>query len=318
MNPIPNQPDYDKWRKRADAMNRVADLAHEDGYIEFLDKMALRKRYHWESDETKIALESNAIKGELVQYLGSDRILVVDNLAAEATVARSGVGIVAELTINGRIFSIQGRNDELFLNVPNLDTPINISAQDLTEFMLVLAANYVDSGHGSPLKMMNEYDQATSDVHRLIAIIYGIGNINGRSSRTTWAAVKDDTSAFVARLTEMENPDSSYLNHTIQTIDSTELFYLEEGFDITQTNNPTTYGNAPRDEVEISYSGISPEDGISQFIGAALRRSSIKNLPGLSYRHSAGHGAEESREYADDCIRFLRLLDIIIPTQEQP
>lgn len=317
MDPIPIHPEAEKWHKRAGAMNRVADLAHDYAYVSFLNEKALRERYHWESDDTKIALDRDSAKCKIIQYLGSDRILVIGDFAVEAIAARPGISISAELTVNDSQFKIRGLDDELFLETPNLGVAINISTQDLTEFMLNLAVYYVSNGHGSPLKMMNEYDQATDNLQRLIAVIYGLGNINGESSRTTWSAVKDDTNAFVARLTEIENPNSSELNHTIQTIDLTELFALESGFDITQTNDPEAT-STPSSSYEVSYNGISSIDGTSQFIGAALRRPTIPQLPEFSYNHSADHGSEESRKYADDCIRFIELLGRLMPSQEQP
>lgn len=316
MDPIPNQPDYDRWYKKADAMNRVADLANDDRYLSFLMDNALRQRCHWESGDANIALYRDNKHSELTKLLTSDRVLVMNDFAVEITRVSSGLGLAAEFTVNSRLFSVRGLNEKLALYDEGSGTSIGISTEDFTELMLSVAARYVSSGGGSPRMMMEEYDRSENDLERLSAIVYGLGGVQGESSRTTWAVVEDDTNSFVARLTEIETPNLSEMNHLIQAMRENELFALEEGLDITQTNNPSEKRNFASSR-EISCTGLSPDP--ARFTTHALRRSFIdEGRDGFRFRSASGAGHEDSRGYADDCIHFLELLYKLMPSLEQP
>lgn len=294
------------WLDKADAINQVSSLGHDDLYIDFLNQNFIRRRYYWQSNESEsVVMDREVNFGDLSIFTSPDKRMVVSDLAFRATETRLGTGIIGEMSVNSQDFTISGIEDELRLkNDSYPDVSINIDLKDLNSLLINLVSVYLSDGKGSVKIMLDEYEAAETEVQKFIAMVGHMGNVNGQSSIATWSIIEDHSAAFVARLTEIEDTECSTLNHTIQTAHSTELFALENGFDITQTNNPD---NTRTDE-EISYAGLTEEKNLEKFVRAALMRSNVEGRPGFDYRHSSGHGQLEARKYAQDCQEFLKLL----------
>ncbi len=306
MDQYPQDPaQHNKWYDMADAMNAVADLADNDKYRDFMKNNALVTKTRWQAATDKpVCVEAS--ENELFNFLpdGNGGHFVIGEFDAQLI----ETGDTRELTItflaNDYSMKISGHNGELFLQYYSDDQipPVSVDEEGVVQLIFKVAE----------FQPGQEYIPEQYRVN-LENLLFGMGNVSGKSSRSTLTGVCDANSAFVARLTEQETPDASGVSHDIQSaevVGEGEFAMTNESLlQIVNSNNPDALEDEYRPK-ELAASGLGVESSTSKIFVSELQRANLalSGLKGFDYYRSRG-SYKEARQYAAICQDFLRTLD---------
>lgn len=310
-----NPSNENRWSQRAAAMEKVATLATNESYYAALKERAVRSRHTWIQSDLPACIPSviQAPEGDIdLRVFGDARYLTVaDAELSMFTLNRTATSNVeGTLTVNDALLTISGQGEDIFVSQGKDMPAMNITPSLLSQFLLlVLHSKLTDKNYPNLTPFMNELSSTQNDTARLAAILHALGNIDGVSSETTWSVFMDAEreEAVVARLTEGETPEGSFIDHKLETGVATEFFHHETGIEVNYSNEPND-----AEVYESACSGIGYYPEITQpiadtarFALQALRRDSIYGRDGFTYADTSTQ--EQARKYADLCEHFLQL-----------
>lgn len=305
------------WTEKADAMERVTNLATDNEYHSALLEHTVRTCHRWEQSDESICIDSSlpSPEGDIsLNAFGYSRHLTIreTNLELYTSVRNKSFAVSGSMNVNGTKFDFTTENGTIFLIEDESMPPVDIPIDHLTRMLLVMLRERLnDQTYDRLPTIMTELDATKADEEKLAVAIHSLGNVDGESSQTVWGMFDDaaEDDCIVARLTEYETPTGSHIDHKLETFESTELFNLETGIEIGLHQNPdemSTY--------EIACSGIEKYHALpvalptrTRFALAALRREDIFMREHFTY--SDASDTDQALEYAKICQRFLAIYE---------
>ncbi|PID33423.1 hypothetical protein CR969_00780 [Candidatus Saccharibacteria bacterium] len=306
MDPYPQEPNQEnKWYEMADAMNKVADLAYNDEYCEFIRDNALVTKTSWQMNTDKpVCIDTT--ENELFSFLPNNngRHLVIKDFKAQLVENGDKSEIDVTFLANDHSMRISGHDGELFLQyTDDNDIPsLTLDEQGLLQLIFGVAEYKLGQEH-----VAAEYNDGEADMTNLL---FGLGSITGKSTRSILTGVCDDNATFVARLVEQETPDAYGIANYIQSaeiVGEDEYSMTNESMlQIVNSNNPEHLDDEYQ-PAELAASGLGFESVTSEIFLSELQRVALSGLKGFNY-YSSQDSRYEARQYAAICQNFLKTL----------
>lgn len=291
----------------ASAMEQVAALPHDPVFLEFIHKNRTITEVHYEQATTQapFCIDTTLLHTISEEDLNGNTIITISRLQLESLTDSHSTSIagVGEIDQVEYVISYNSDNETVKLHerlYPDLPAPIELTPQQFTEFIL----SGIVANHSSAIELedvLNAFDSSPDEADRLPTLLYALGSINGRSSRTTTALIDTGGEVMGARLTERESPSDNTEEDTLSLYSPSEL--TTDTSHLVNEHRIDPFDRRRKEISEYVLRGVSPTDINSASLEYLMSGTTLQAQQ-LDRYESSGDSSS-AREYARACIEFL-------------
>lgn len=321
MEPKPSS--NDPWNELAQAIEDVDHLSMDPEFEKIMRQQSILESFQLFQGHSPIITENNELfhGSTLTRYLPTPTVKI-DCVNMRVDLRGSFLDATGSLEINDRKLAISSESGNLLLHdttQPNMP-PVPIEPEDITNFLLATAANFLKEKQSSVEAIIYAHQNTEDELERLGSAIFMFGSLIGASSHTIQSYFKGQNQEIIAKFTELESPDNSEISNQLLLSTPTDLDPVLADEVIARNHQTAVIDEFTADErMAVHQIAVRP-------IGAldiALSDNPFQAQPGAVYvDYSKGADAREVQHYGLLCRELLtayrQLTYELTTTEEQP